>query len=78
MSPYPTTRLRLAWPDGTSVLDHREVFKVQRKGTDEYRALSRAQFEAHPSDLTFEGVDGDEESNTVTYWYHIRTQDDEG
>jgi hypothetical protein len=54
------------------------IYMVERIREDEaghgYRRVTREQV---TDAYVFEGVDGDEEANTVTYWYRRKTQDDE-
>ena len=48
------------------------VERADRPG--EYRRVSRAV--ANRDAYVFEGVDGDEEADTVTYWHRRKTKDD--
>ena len=51
------------------------IYMVEaRKGG--YLPRTQPQFLALKADLIFEGVDGDEEANTVTYWYRRATDED--
>lgn len=45
------------------------IRKVQMRSTDSYRTVSEAEYQRRADSLRLEGVDGDEETNTVTYWY---------
>lgn len=49
----------------------REVRMVRRVDTNEYRRASVSEVKRRMASraLIFEGVDGDEETNTVTYYY---------
>jgi len=50
---------------------HTTIRKVRvENGTGGYRRVNDAQWERLPMHaVRFDGVDGDEESNTVTYYY---------
>jgi molybdate-binding protein len=48
---------------------------VERANGSGYRAVSDAQFR-RLTGIQFEGVDGDEEANTVTYWYCRKTEEE--
>lgn len=47
------------------------IRKVQRVGSGEYRNAGTSEVRAmlDRGTIRFEGVDGDEEADTVTYWY---------
>lgn len=50
---------------------HKDIYKVERTDGTGYRKISRAEMVRmrNAGTIRFEGVDGDEEANTVTYWY---------
>lgn len=53
-------------------MDLISVYMIER-ADGSYRRASRSQItDRH----VFEGVDGDEETNTVTYWFRRATDDD--
>jgi hypothetical protein len=57
------------------------VYLIERADGSGYRRVSRSRLDAliaKPFNFwIFEGVDGDEEADTVTYFYRRRTEDDE-
>ena len=50
---------------------HTEIFMVARKDGTGYRKVSRAERNRmrEAGTIRLEGVDGDEDANSVTYWY---------
>ena len=51
--------------------DHRSIYKVPYARSEGYREVSEAEAKrlCHARIICLEGVDGDEDANTVTYWY---------
>jgi hypothetical protein len=55
--------------------DHKSIYMVESASKPgEYRKTSRSW--ANRPAYVFEGVDGDEDANTVTYWYRRATPDE--
>lgn len=55
--------------------DVRFIYMVERADEPgKYRQASQSW--ANRPAYVFEGVDGDEENNTVTYWFRRKTEDD--
>jgi hypothetical protein len=52
--------------------DVKSVYMLERADGSGYRRVSRS---ALTTDYVLEGVDGDEEANTVTYWYCRRGEE---
>lgn len=50
---------------------HRSVYMVERKAGTGYRKTTRGEIVQmrNAGTIRLEGVDGDEDANTVTYWY---------
>lgn len=56
---------------------HKEIFMVARKDGTGYRKVSRAVRDTmrNAGTIRMEGMDGDENENTITYWY-VRKETD--
>jgi hypothetical protein len=55
-----------------------EYFDSERNVKETYiRKMSPSEYEKRSAHLAFEGVDGDEETNTVTYWYKPLNKENE-
>ena len=57
-------------------MSHTTVRMVERKDGSGYRRVGEAEYQRRAATLRAEGVDGDEETNTVTYWYTPRNEED--
>jgi hypothetical protein len=56
-----------------------DIRMVRRVGSYEYREASKSEVRRRlaADRIVFEGVDGDEAANTVTYWYRPGSREDD-
>lgn len=47
------------------------VRMIVRRSLDSYRQVSETEYQRRSAALHLEGVDGDEETDTVIYWYRV-------
>jgi hypothetical protein len=57
--------------EGTEMTPHTTIRMVERADGEGYRQVSEAELRRiqAASGVRLEGVDGDEDANSVTYWY---------